>query len=82
MTDENWLHALNLETYSQRKRYYGHLRRIENKDKSRKKKQQLRQQQLEEESEAKSAEEEGTQRLPKNTIFMRVYDATVKKVHM
>ena len=78
MTDDYWLHALEMDSKSQRARYYTFLRKNELKQKSKRRKQELKQQQR-----AETAEETLDARvdgLAKNTIFMMVYDSTIKKV--
>ena len=78
MTDENWLHALQLDSKSKRMRYYTYLRKVENAKKSKRKKQEqkvlVKQQQQGEEEPVERGEN------AKSTIFFTIRDSTIKKV--
>ena len=77
MTDANWLSSLQMDSKSKRSRYYAYLRKIELKQKSRQKKKEMKQQQR---AEVAEETEEAKVGGPKNTIFMMVYDSSMKKV--
>ncbi|XP_076468669.1 mitochondrial ribonuclease P protein 1 homolog [Babylonia areolata] len=76
MTDENWLHALKLDSKSQRLRYYIFLRKVEMLKKSRKRKQETKQE-LKQREKAEAADE--TEPVYKNTIFFTIRETTLKK---